>query len=418
MNKIGLRGRLFLSHLLVMLIGVTSLVIIGKIYSPKFFVSNLEQLEGPGFRLQYIRTRLVKGFEIAWNRSTFWSVLAGTTAAVGLSYWLTKRITKPLTEMEEITQKFASGEWSERMSPNDIPELNQLAMSFNQMAASLQNVEKGRRELVSDLTHELRTPLTIVRGYLEEIADGNIAPSPEIYQQLAKETKRLERVRSEFLGNVSHELRTPIFSIQGYLETLLDGALDDPNVARQFTQRAYSNAERLNILLGDLINISKIESGEMRLSFRYFYINEIIKDTVQALEFEAEQRQVKIYCDIESSAMATVFGDKERVLQVITNLVQNAIKYNIDGGEVNISTIVREKEVLIKVSDTGIGIPQEHLPRIFERFYRVDKDRSRAVGGTGLGLAIVKHILEAHQSQFSAESDIGKGTTISFTLKR
>ncbi len=278
--------------------------------------------------------------------------------------------------------------------------------------ASVAGAVHGGAAFVSPLQENVSVPNEVRRA-----AEAVAILADKALKDVA-ETKRLERVRSEFLGNVSHELRTPIFSIQGYLETLLDGALDDPNVARQFTQRAYSNAERLNILLGDLINISKIESGEMRLSFRYFYINEIIKDTVQALEFEAEQRQVKMYCDIESSAMATVFGDKERVLQVITNLVQNAIKYNVDGGEVNISTIVREKEVVIKVSDSGIGIPKEHLPRIFERFYRVDKDRSRAVGGTGLGLAIVKHILEAHQSQFSAESDIGKGTTISFTLKR
>jgi len=278
--------------------------------------------------------------------------------------------------------------------------------------ASVASAVNGGAAFVSPIREDSSVPIDVRRA-----AEAVAILADKALKDVA-ETKRLERVRSEFLGNVSHELRTPIFSIQGYLETLLDGALDDPNVARQFTQRAYTNAERLNILLGDLINISKIESGEMRLSFRYFYLNEIIKETVQALEFEAEQRQVTILCDVEPSAMITVFGDKERIMQVITNLVQNAIKYNIDGGEVKISTIVREKEVLIKVSDTGIGIPQEHLPRIFERFYRVDKDRSRAVGGTGLGLAIVKHILEAHQSQFSAESDIGKGTTISFTLKR
>lgn len=233
------------------------------------------------------------------------------------------------------------------------------------------------------------------------------------------EMKRLERVRSEFLGNVSHELRTPIFSIQGYLETLLDGALEDKAVSRQFVQRAYSNAERLNVLLGDLIDISKIESGEMRLSFRYFSLNEMLRDTVHSLEYEAEQRKVTLTLETESISGVTVYGDKERITQVVTNLLQNAIKYNVDGGSVTVqATTSKEKEVTVKVIDTGIGIPSEHLPRIFERFYRVDKDRSRAVGGTGLGLAIVKHILEAHQSAFGAESEVGKGTTIWFTLKR
>lgn len=278
--------------------------------------------------------------------------------------------------------------------------------------ASVAAAVKGGAAFVSPLRDDDRLPVEVRRT-----AEAVAGLADMALKDIA-EMKRLERVRSEFLGNVSHELRTPIFSIQGYLETLLDGALDDPNVARQFTQRAYSNAERLNVLLGDLINISKIESGEMRLSFRYFSIHEIIKEAVQALEYEAEQRQVRIITDIHSSAGITVFGDKERIMQVITNLVQNAIKYNIDGGEVRISLIVREKEILLKVTDTGIGIPADHLPRIFERFYRVDKDRSRAVGGTGLGLAIVKHILEAHQSQWTAESDVGKGTTISFTLKR
>lgn len=360
MNKIGLRGRLFLSHLLVMLIGVTSLVIIGKIYSPRFFVSNLEQLEGPGFRLQYIRTRLVKGFEIAWNRSTFWSVLAGTTAAVGLSYWLTKRITKPLTEMEEITQKFASGEWSERMSFSDIPELNQLAISFNQMAASLQNVEKGRRELIGDLTHELRTPLTIVRGYLEEIADGNIVPSPEIYQQLAKETKRLER------------------------------------------------------LVNNLQELSKVESGYLPIHQKPVNLYPLLVSLVQRFSDQILEDGPIIQLESPSN-LPLVLADLDRTEQILVNLLGNAICYT-ETGTITVKIGYDLNFLWIGVIDTGIGISPEDLPHVFERFWRADRSRSRHSGGTGIGLAITRRLVELQGGKITVSSHLGEGSIFRFSL--
>lgn len=229
-----------------------------------------------------------------------------------------------------------------------------------------------------------------------------------------EEMRRLERVRSEFIANVSHELRTPIFSVQGYLETLLDGAVDDPNVSMVFLEKAYLNALRLNALLNDLIDISRIESGELKFSFRYFDMNELINELVQTMQIRAEQRNVRV--ELELCSVSSVYGDKERLTQVLTNLIDNAIKYNVEDGTVRITTRPVSKGVCITISDTGIGIPQEHLARIFERFYRVDKDRSRAVGGTGLGLAIVKHILEAHQSEPHVRSEQGQGTVIEFCL--
>jgi signal transduction histidine kinase len=177
-----------------MIVGVSSLVIIGKLSSPRFFVLHLQQLEGRGVTVRYARTYLINGFQTAWNRSTFWSVMAGAAAAGGLSYWVSKRIMQPLTEIEQITKKFAAGQLDERLPPSEIPEINQLATSFNRMAASLEDVEHRRRELVSDLTHELRTPLTVLRGYLEELAADRIEATPAVYQQLAKETRRLERL--------------------------------------------------------------------------------------------------------------------------------------------------------------------------------------------------------------------------------
>ncbi|MEW6496586.1 MAG: histidine kinase dimerization/phospho-acceptor domain-containing protein, partial [Cyanobacteriota bacterium] len=189
-----LASRLFLSHLLVMIVGVSSLAIVGKLSSPRFFVFHLQKLEGRGVSLRYARTYLVEGFETAWNRSTFWSVIVGATAAGGLSYWVSKRIVQPLTQIEQVTKKFAAGKLDERLPPSEIPEINQLATSFNQMAVRLEDVEHRRRELVSDLTHELRTPLTVLRGYLEELSEGRIESTPSVYQQLARETRRLERL--------------------------------------------------------------------------------------------------------------------------------------------------------------------------------------------------------------------------------
>lgn len=232
-----------------------------------------------------------------------------------------------------------------------------------------------------------------------------------------EEMRRLERVRSEFLANVSHELRTPIFSIQGFLETLLDGALDDEEVRRQFVEKAYSNTVRLNSLLTDLINISRIESGEMRFSFRYFPLIPLVREITRNLEAQAQGKNVTITVHEPEEDDVEVYGDRDRLAQVLTNLIENAIKYNVDKGTVDVWLKPGETEILVQIQDMGIGIPPEHHKRIFERFYRVDKNRSRSVGGTGLGLAIVKHILEAHKSALHLKSEPGKGTTISFTLK-
>lgn len=229
--------------------------------------------------------------------------------------------------------------------------------------------------------------------------------------------KRLERVRSEFLGNVSHELRTPIFAIQGFLETLLDGALDDENVRHQFVERAFVNAERLSTLLTDLIDISRIESGEMKLSLRYFDVNEVINEVGATLSGLAETNNTTLNI-ITSNTQLDVLIDKERFSQVITNLLENAIKYNKPQGSVTLSAFAENGSVLVKIEDTGIGILEEHIDRIFERFYRVDKDRSRSVGGSGLGLAIVKHIIEAHKATISVQSSYGIGTTFTIRLRR
>ncbi len=235
--------------------------------------------------------------------------------------------------------------------------------------------------------------------------------------------QKLERIRSEFLANVSHELRTPIFAVQGFLETLLDGAVDDPTVNRDFLERAQGQAGRLNALLSDLIDISRIESGEMRMSFRIFDIQPFLRDLMGEMLGVAEQKKIDLYFtgNVLPHHEVTVFGDKERLKQVMVNLIDNAIKYSTSEGIIKIELLNQTPttdQVTVKVHDSGIGIAPEHLPRLFERFYRVDKDRSRnSPGGTGLGLAICKHIIEAHKGTISVESTPGVGSVFSFTLR-
>lgn len=288
-----------------------------------------------------------------------------------------------------------------------------------------------RMRIMSAITQPLRDVTSVTHAIAEGAVSGRIevartassdaAQVADAINKLAarastdiEELRRLERVRSEFIANVSHELRTPIFSVQGYLETLLDGAADDPAVSQQFLEKAYNNALRLNVLLNDLIDISRIESGELKFSFRSFDVTDLIRDLVQELQIRAEQQHVSITTAMPDDAY--VYGDRERISQVLINLVENAIKYNVENGRVDIIVERDADRWKITVRDTGIGVSEEHLPRIFERFYRVDKDRSRAVGGTGLGLAIVKHICEAHRSNVTMTSTPNVGTTISFSL--
>ncbi len=228
-------------------------------------------------------------------------------------------------------------------------------------------------------------------------------------------TKKFKINRNEFLGNVAHELRTPICAIQLSIETLIDGAVKDDNVNIDFLNRALSHTNRLSELSNDLINISKLETG-MKLSKRYVRINDLINEVVHSLHFISSSKKVEIKTVFEVKDSTQVLCDSDSIKQVIQNLIDNAIKYTPEGGEVVISTLPGEKEVIISVKDTGLGIPEEDIPRIFERFYRVEKTRSRDMGGSGLGLSIVKHIIELHNSKISVQSKPGEGTEFRFGL--
>ncbi|MFA5010481.1 MAG: ATP-binding protein [Ignavibacteria bacterium] len=221
--------------------------------------------------------------------------------------------------------------------------------------------------------------------------------------------------RNEFLGNVAHELRTPIFAIQLSLETLADGAINDTSVNKDFLEKAKRQSTRLKELVDDLIHISKLEEG-MKLSKRYFSINQLIKDTINELSEITKRKSINLLFETEIKDVSVVFADAERIKQVLINLIDNSSKYTLENGNITISTKHVDKCVYVSVEDTGLGIPKEDLPRIFERFYRVDKTRSRDMGGSGLGLSIVKHILELHNSQVKVESEPGKGTKFEFNL--
>ena len=300
-------------------------------------------------------------------------------AAVILSVWHAGRLVRPIQELKPIVG--ANGSLHVAVGGSDLPgELVELRATIEQIA------EKQQRDL------EAR--------------------------------QKLERVRSEFLGNVSHELRTPIFAVQGFIETLLDGAIDDPMVNRDFLERAHVQAERLNNLLNDLIDISRIESGEMRMSFRMFDIQPFLRDFTGEMQPLARAKDIELYFtgNVLPHHEANVYADKERIKQVLINLVDNAIKYSEPRAAIRIELINSTpdaRQVTVRVADSGIGIGPEHLSRLFERFYRVDKGRARSMpGGTGLGLAIVKHITEAHRGRISVTSEPSRGSVFQFTLQK
>lgn len=231
--------------------------------------------------------------------------------------------------------------------------------------------------------------------------------------------KELETFRKEFLGNVSHELKTPIFTIQGYIHTLLDGGIDDQDINILYLQKAAKSIDRLISIVDDLESISKLEAGELILENRTFDIHELILDVIESLELKAKESNVNLVLVSENSLQKSyVYADKDRIRQVLVNLLVNSIKYGKRNGQTRVIIEDHGEYYTVEITDNGIGIEKSHLGRLFERFYRVDKSRSREQGGTGLGLAIVKHIIEAHGEKISVDSTPGIGTTFTFTLKK
>lgn len=228
-----------------------------------------------------------------------------------------------------------------------------------------------------------------------------------------------EEYRKEFMGNISHELKTPLFTVQGYLETLLDGAINDKNVAEKYLERANKGVERLIYIVKDLDMITKLEVGDLSLNVDTFDIVELVQSVFELLEMKAAKKKITLTFDMEYKDPIMVKGDEERIQQVLTNLVVNSIKYGREKGttEISIEKLIKNK-VIVRVTDNGEGIAKKHISRLFERFYRVDKSGSRKEGGSGLGLAIVKHIIEAHDEKIYVESEFNIGSEFSFTLEK
>jgi two-component system phosphate regulon sensor histidine kinase PhoR len=240
----------------------------------------------------------------------------------------------------------------------------------------------------------------------------------ESQQNEIETLKTLEAYRKRYIGNVSHELKTPIFSIQGYIYTLIDGGLYDENVNMKYLERAAYNVERLLTIVQDLEEISKLESEDLILDLQRFDIKALVKEVFNDLEVNARTRHITLAFKEGADKSYHVMADREGIRQVLTNLILNSIKYGIDDGVTKVSFYVMDKQILVEISDNGIGIEEKHLKHLFDRFYRVDKSRSRESGGSGLGLSIVKHILEAHNQSVNVRSTTGKGSTFGFTLDK
>jgi two-component system, OmpR family, phosphate regulon sensor histidine kinase PhoR len=283
---------------------------------------------------------------------------------------------------------------------------------FREIDKIYKMMAKLRKKEFSGITKEKSNVLNPLEKITQEINSFAILKQKEI-----DELKKLEAFRKEFIADVSHELKTPIFAAQGFVHTLIDGAVNDKSVRNKFLKKAAKSLDGLDALVQDLLTLSQIETGDIKMHFEHIDLHNLCREVVDQFEEKAAKKNIKLQLK-EPKQKMPVYADWQRITQVMTNLISNAINYTPEGGSVIISFDSSKKYVTTFVSDTGEGIPGEHLSRIFERFYRVEKSRSREKGGTGLGLAIVKHILEGHNTKAEVETKEGKGSVFSFKLPR
>lgn len=270
-----------------------------------------------------------------------------------------------------------------------------------------------QQKIAKSVNRQLLTPDSIEKVN-QEVLDWSRDKKDEISR-----LHELENYRREYIGNISHELKTPIFNIQGYVLTLLEGGLEDPSINREYLLRTEKSINRMIAIVEDLETITQLESNELKLKKGRFDLVALAGEVIDSLEMKAAKREIQLFISQEEDQPCFVVADRDRIAQVFTNLVENAIKYGKKGeGRVKISFFDMDENILAEVTDNGPGIAPSDLPRVFERFYRTDKARSREQGGTGLGLAIVKHIIEAHQQSVNVRSTPGIGTTFGFTLKK
>lgn len=371
MNKrivTSLRTRLLLSYLLVVAIGVIGMVLGVRLVAPTLFDRMMVSMGGSGM----MSGRSANGMDAvtrqAFTSAVFDALLIATVfstlAAVVVSVFVAGRITAPLRRMVAASRQMAGGDFQVRVPLADHDEIGMLAASLNDMGTRLQEAESRRVHLVGDVAHELRTPLATLRGYLEGLEDGVVAPTPELWTELHGEVTRLTR------------------------------------------------------LVDDLQELSRVEAGAVSLSKRAVRAEEIILGAVTPLRPAFEQKHVELRM-APSPSLPAVSADPDRIIQVLTNLLSNAVRYTPPGGQVTISVAAIDDQVAFRVSDTGAGIAPEHLPHIFDRFYRADPSRSRTAGGAGIGLTIARALVEAHGGRIQATSEgAGRGAVFTFTLPK
>jgi histidine kinase len=366
-----LAGKLFLSYLLVILVGTVILGLATRFTVPEAFIRHMGlggpvgglgmmQGNGPG---KTMMTDLFNNFQASFNEALLLALLAAGLAAVVVSLLLSRGVVAPVRILMDASRRIAGGHYSERVKAAGSDELGQLAGSFNQMAEKLEQVETMRRQLIGDVSHEMRTPLTAIKGSMEGLMDGILPASCETYLQI------------------------------------------------------YQEADRMARLVDDLQELSRVEAGAYKLDLLPLDLSSLVRTVSKRLSSQSESKHISLIFDLAPD-LPLILADEDRAVQVLTNLTANALQYTPEGGKVSISAKRVDGDLQVSLRDTGIGIPPEHLAHIFDRFYRVDKSRSRqSGGGSGIGLTIARALVEAHGGRIWAESaGEGQGSTFTFTL--
>ncbi len=373
--------KLFLSYLIVILVGTAVLAIAAELAVPQSFDRHLAAMgammggqsmeTGMGMGMASgtdLGADLFSSFRAAVNEALAVAALSAFLVATLASVFVSRQVVSPVREMMAASRRIAEGHFEERvqvsgdLSRGDPDELGQLALSFNRMAAQLEQVETKRQRLIGDVAHELRTPLTAIKGSMEGLIDGVLPSTPETYQGI------------------------------------------------------YQEADRLQRLVQDLQELSRVEAGALELNLRSARVRDLVQTAVARLKLQFADKRVGLEVDI-SPDLPPVRVDGDRLHQVLLNLLGNALQYTPSGGKVRIAARAEGKEIIIQVTDSGLGVSAEHLPHLFDRFYRVDKSRSRAGGGSGIGLTIARHLVVAHGGRIWVESPgVDRGSTFSFSL--
>lgn len=359
------------SFVIVIVVGVVTLALAAESVVPTAFQRHMLGMQHvisndveSGMGMAEMQTDLFTSFRAAVTEALLMAAAAATVSAAAISLFVSRRVVTPIRQMRQVSHTIAAGHYHERVRVSSEDELGQLAHSFNQMAASLEQVETMRRELIANVAHELRTPLTSIKGYMEGLMDGVLPAEPGTFQQIYREADRLQR------------------------------------------------------LVNDLQELSRVEAGAFQLNRQPVLMNDLITRIADRLRPQFEEKNIALHLNFPATpGLPPVLADEDRLSQILLNLIGNTLQYTPDGGAVTITAKIQNRELLVSISDTGIGIPREHLPHLFTRFYRVDKSRSRVGGGNGIGLTIVKHLVEAHRGHVWAESQgANRGSTFGFSL--